>query len=340
MTSGIKLRERPDLSREEWDVIVAAYQSARVYHRSSWHDVLEATFPGTVVRFEVQRNGRVCGHWCGLVVRKFGARVFGAPLPGSATSYMHPLFSTVPPAGEFLDAILTWARNQRIGMVDVGGDYFETAFEAKGFGIKNRQTYRIDVSGGEHGVWKNLKPAMRNKVRKAEKKGVYISEDTPPGFPDLFSEMLQDVFGRQGLVPTYSPALIGALVKFLGRSGHVKTLTAWHEGEALASMIVLFDEQAAYFWGGASYRVAYPFGANDLINWHALRLAAKRGLPVFDTCGGGTYKEKFGGSKVLLPAGYIAVNPLFGVVRKAVQSGYGIRQAVLGRSRHLWKRSS
>lgn len=335
-TGAVSLRERPDLPRDEWDEVVASYPSATVFHLSCWHDVLKDSYPGKVVRFEVERDGRVCGHWCGLLLSKFGAQVFGSPLPGSATDYMYPLFSTPPPAGEFLDAVIAWAKDRGIALLEVGGAYFsEAELASKGYEIHHTRSYRVDLSAGESGVWKNLKPAMRNKVRKAEKHGVLITEDTSSEFPSRFFGMLRHVFLRQASVPTYGLGLVQTVVRVLTQSGNLKTLTAWHSGEALSSLILLTDDKAAYFWGGASYETAFPLGANDLIHWHALRFATSRGLLIYDTCGGGDYKQKFGGALISFPAGHLALNPLFGIVRSAVQRGFRARQLVLGRLQSL-----
>ncbi len=341
MKYRVSIREWLGFAGEEWDEIVASYPSATIFHLSCWHDVLNESRPGRVVRFEVEYDGRVCGHWCGFLLRKFGVQVFGAPLPGTATDYMHPLFSTTPPAGEFLDGVLRWAKERGVGLVEVGGKYFtETELASKGFQTYHTCSYRVDLSAGESGIWKRLKPAMRNKVRKAEKSGVRITDDMPTDFPARFFAMLEDVFHRQAAVPTYSLELIETVVRVLDRSGHAKTFTAWHNDEALACVILLVDATTAYFWGGASYRSAYSLGANDLIHWHALRFAVSRDLLVYDTCGGGDYKKKFGGTLITLPAGYLPLNPLFSLARSVVRQGIRTRQLVLGRLRYLGRSSS
>lgn len=320
----------------EWDQAIAVYPQATIFHRSPWHACLERSHPGEVVRFRIEAGGEVCGHWCGFLLHRFGARVLGAPLPGSATDYMYPLFSREPPVGPFLGAVQTWAKERRIAMVDLGGEYFaEADLAAHGYQTRHTQTYRVDLSGGASEVWKKLKPAMRNKIRKAEKSGVSITVDTSPEFTVRFSSMLQATFNRKGLVPTYSPKRIETVVRTLAESDRVVTLTAWAGEEALAAIILLVDGTTAYFWGGASYESAYPVGANDLIHWHALQLAIYRGLLVYDTCGGGDYKTKFGGTHVRIPGGYLCVSPLFGVVRAVVRNGFQARSVVMGHARRL-----
>jgi len=244
---------------------------------------------------------------------------------------MYPLFTRAADVGEFLKSVRTWASRRRVGLVEVGGEYFaDPGLAAAGFRLRPARTYRVDLKGGETAVWQRLKPAMRNKVRKAEKHGVTVIADTSPAFAAEFSDMLRSVFNRQGIAPTYDQRRIETVVRVLTASGHLSALTAVRDNQRLASMILLRDARTAYFWAGASYPAAYPVGANDVIQWRALQLAMTQGLQTYDTCGGGDYKEKLGGTLVSLPAGHLALHPVFGVVRSSVMKGFRARQALMG----------
>ena len=108
MNAPITVRELPDLSARAWDAAIASYRNATVFHASAWHQGLNDALPGRVVRFQVEMENEVCGHWCGFLVTKFGLKVFGAPLPGTATDYMYPLFSKTPAVEAFLKSVRTW----------------------------------------------------------------------------------------------------------------------------------------------------------------------------------------------------------------------------------------
>lgn len=327
----ILLRELGPLSDDAWNAIVSGYPDATVFHGAAWHRSLEAARPGRVVRFGIERGDRTCGHWCGFLVEKFGMKVFGSPLPGTATDYMFPLFHDAPPPEAFLAAVRTWASSARVGLVEVGGEYFgDAALAAAGYDLQPTRTYRVDIAGGEEAVWARLKPAMRNKVRKAEKNGVVVTEDTTPDFPRRFAAMLKSVFNRQGIAPTYDEHRIAVVMTALAGSREVTALTAAKDGEELASVVLLHDATTSYYWAGASYPSAYPVAANDVIQWRALQLAIGRGHVRYDACGGGDYKEKFGGELVGLPAGHMATRPVFGLVRRSVRQGFRARQALLG----------
>lgn len=331
MKSPFTLRELPDVTPREWDNLVASYPDGTVFHSSGWHQALNESLPGEVLRFQIERDGQACGHWCGFMVTKFGVKVFGAPLPGTATDYMYPLFAAAPPVIEFLTSVRAWATSRGVSMVELGGEYLDDeTLLAQGYRIRHTRTYRVNLLGGEAGVWSRLKPAMRNKVRKAEKNGVVIERDPSPAFAPRFFDMLQAVFRRQNKVPTYGLRRIEAVVRLLQKSGRLVPLMALRDGEPLASVILLLDGRAAYYWAGASYESAYPFGANDLLQWRALQLSIEKGLEVYDACGGGDYKEKFGGTFVSLPGGHLSLHQVFGWVRASVEKGFRARQALLG----------
>lgn len=331
MTS-LTLRELGAMPDPEWDALVRRYPHATVFHGAAWHRSLRAARPGRVVRFAIERDGQACGHWCGFLIEKFGMRVFGSPLPGTATDYMFPLFSGPAPSPDScLAALRAWADGARVGLVEIGGEYFgDTALTAAGYQLQPARTYRVDISGGEDVVWGRLKPAMRNKVRKAEKNGVVVQADVADDFPRRFAAMLQSVFNRQGIAPTYDQRRIETVMAELARADQAVALTASHEGTELASIILLLDATTAYYWAGASYPSAYPLAANDVIQWRALQLAIGRGLVRYDACGGGDYKEKFGGELVALPAGHLVTRPIFGLVRRSVRQGFRAKQALLG----------
>lgn len=327
----VLLERLPALAAAEWDGLMAQYPDATVYHLSSWHRCLERSFPGTVVRFAVLDGDRACGHWCGFLVKKFGVRVFGAPLPGTGVDYLHPLFSHAPSVPRFLAAVRAWAEQEGIALVELGGRCFSVEeLGAAGYRARCSHTYRVDISGGAEEVWSGMKPAMRNKVRKAEKSGVTVEFDTSPEFPRRYIGMLKATFGRQGLVPTYGLERVETIVDELIPSGNAATFTASLSDDAVAAIILLLDGTTAYFWGGASYRRAYEVGANDIIHWHALQYAIEKGLAVYDTSGGGDYKTKFGGVLTDLPAGYLGLKPWAGVLRATVHGTARLRQTALG----------
>ena len=67
------------------------------------------------------------------------------------------------------------------------------------------------------------------------------------------------------------------------------------EGDLLATGLFPHDDRTIYFWGGASEAEAAKYAPNDLLHWTVIEMAAARGLRVYNMCGHGFFKKKFGG---------------------------------------------
>ena len=321
------LFEISDIHPEEWDKLIKTFPDFTIYHLSCWHHVLEDCFNGHIHKFKIIKDGVTCGYWCGLTVKKFGMKIFGSPLPGTSTDYMHPLFSEEIPLDRFIIALRKWAKTNKIAHIELCGHYFNSeVLKEFGYSTNHSETYIVNISTTESNIWQNLKPAMRNKVRKAEKNGIIVAIDDSLEFSRIYYDMLKVVFQRKGLVPTYNLSRVEKVIHYLKNSDNVITLTARKDSKPLSTIILLKDKSTLYYWGGASYQEAFKYGANDLIHWYAFQMANKIGIHHYDTCGGGEYKKKFGGTYIQIPSAYLSLNYLTGAARNIIKSSIVYRQ--------------
>ena len=137
--------------------------------------------------------------------------------------------------------------------------------------------------------------ACRRCVRKAEKSGVVIEEASDLAFADEYFTQLQDVFAKQGLVPTYTVERVRSLIKHLLPTGNLLLVRARDaEGKCIATGIFPGFNKIAEFWGNASFRSSQILRPNEYIQWYVMRYWKRRGIAIYDWGGGGTYKEKYG----------------------------------------------
>ena len=99
--SSIEIEEISYVNPVEWDKIVNTYPDHTVYHLSCWHHVLEDCFNGIITRFKILNDGELCGYWCGIIIKKFGIKIFGSP---TAATLLSPLAS-IPVAPELRKVI-------------------------------------------------------------------------------------------------------------------------------------------------------------------------------------------------------------------------------------------
>jgi hypothetical protein len=245
------------------------------------------------------------GYFTGLVVRKFGLKVLGSPFPGWTTGYMG--FNLRPGVSRrrVLAALPEFAFDQLGCMHLEIMDRRCTAedYHALGWDYRSTGTYEVDLTADEETIFQRMKQgSCRWSIRKAAKSGVTIANASDDGFADEYYSMLQDVFAKQGLVPTYGVDRVRQLMGHMHATGRLLLLRARSpDGASIATGIFPAFNTTMTFWGGASWRQYQKFQPNEALIWHAMRYWKERGMRVFDMGGGGDYKRKYGGVWVEVP---------------------------------------
>ncbi|MBI5853941.1 MAG: GNAT family N-acetyltransferase [Nitrospirae bacterium] len=163
-------------------------------------------------------------------------------------------------------------------------------------------SFEIDLTQREEHLWAGMTSACRGCIRKAQKTGVTVEEIHDIRFADEYYAQLQEVFGRQSLVPPYSVVRVRELIRSLGDSSHLLLLRAVDPtGRCIATGIFPAMNGTMYFWGGASWRASLGYRPNEAIHWYAMRYWKARGIQRYDMGGGGEYKRKFGGREISVP---------------------------------------
>jgi lipid II:glycine glycyltransferase (peptidoglycan interpeptide bridge formation enzyme) len=199
----------------------------------------------------------------------------------------------------FLEAVDDLARRERLAVVEMESPFLEDhAFEAHGYEPVDQQTYVVDLVPAEPvKVWDRIDLKSRQKIRKAQRLGASIHEVSGAEFAAEFYDQFVEVLARKTLSPPYGPECAPALLDRLGREGLVYALEITDpDGRSIATGIFPHDDHTVYYWGGASRLSGWRYSPNDLLQWAAMEAACKRGIGVYNMCGYGYFKSKFGGS--------------------------------------------
>ncbi len=125
-------------------------------------------------------------------------------------------------------------------------------------------------------------------------RGVAIEEAHDDAFADEHYAQLEDVFGKQGLIPTYGVARVRQLIRHLQPTGSLLLLRARDStGHCAATGMFFGMNRHAYFWGNASWRSSHNLRPNEALHWYAMMYFKARGAMVYEM-GGATYTEKYG----------------------------------------------
>ncbi len=268
-----------------------------VFQTREWLAFIAETQHATPVLAEIREADAIVGYFSGLTFSRFGVKVLGSSFPGWTTPYIG--FNLLPTVSRSiaLEAVEQMAWNQlKCLHLEVSDPQFtEEDGRRLGFTCEFYTSYRTDLTQDEDKLFSNMDAACRRCVRKAEKSGVVIEEAHDLSFADDYYAQLQDVFAKQGLVPTYSVERVRSLVRHLEPTGRILLLRARDaEGKCIASGIFPGFNQIAEFWGNASFRSSQILRPNEAIQWYVMRYWKKRGVQVYDWGGQGVYKEKYG----------------------------------------------
>ena len=196
-------------------------------------------------------------------------------------------------------------------------------------------TYVVDLRPDELAILGTMRQTTRNYVRQAERKGVTVEVATDPEFADDYHTQLTEVFGRQGLTPTYGIDRVPrALIATVGPSGALLCLRVRDpKGRSIANGIFVGRNQRAVLWGAAFRRDDAGHHPNEAMHWEAMRYWRARGATVYDLGGAGDYKAKFGATVAPTPRFVASRYAVLDTGRSVVRRLFRARQVVAARRR-------
>lgn len=335
--------KKVDLQFSNWEKILSTFEDRTLFQTSDWLAFIKRTQKAEPVFASLQDGTHTLGYFSGLIVRRFGLKILGSPLPGWTTSYMGINLSQGVSRRVGLEGVVRLAFEElncvHIEMMDRNVS-FDDARDL-GFEMRTFAGFEIDLNTSEDQLFAKMTSACRRCIRHAERSGVIIEEAHDQVFADDYYAQLEEVFRKQSLAPPYGIDRVRALIDCLFDTGYLLLLRARDpHGRCIATGIFPAMNGAMYFWGGASRRDSLGYRPNEVLHWHAMKYWKARGIRRYDMGGGGEYKRKFGGREIVVPwirkSKYPGLETLRGVAKQMV----GWRQSVLGRSRYTTVSSS
>jgi hypothetical protein len=135
---------------------------------------------------KIRVDNQPVGYFTGLIVRKLGVRILGAPFPGWSTQYLG--FNLV----EGVDRAALVGPLARFAFAELGCWHLElmdrrlTVDQVVSLGWEHRlfRNTEIDLSASEDEIFADMKGSCRTSIRKAEKSGVVVETASDAQFAD------------------------------------------------------------------------------------------------------------------------------------------------------------
>jgi len=128
----------------------------------------------------------------------------------------------------------------------------------------------------------HMRKTTRNLIRRAQKEGVEIKTGTSDEDVEVFYDLYKETVKKHNFTP-FSLAYIKNQVKIFSQNNSVRVFTARHKGQPLASSIIMFYGDSAFYHHGASIQSKIP--AAYLLQWEAIREAKRRGHKFYNFWG-------------------------------------------------------
>lgn len=296
--------ERVEVPFSDWGKIINTFEDRTIFQSPAWLAFVTKTQKAEPVFACLRDGGATLGYFSGLIVRRFGLKILGSPLPGWTTSYMGMNLLPGVSRRSALEALQRWAF-ERMKCVHVEVmDRHLLLEDADGLGFDYRQFrgFEIDLTLNREQLLSNMDSDCRRCLRRGEENGMIIEEAHDTAFADDYYAQLQQAFQKRSLVPTYGVERVRELIKCLSDTGHMLLLRARDpHGQCIATGIFPAMNRTMYFWGGASWKESLGYKPNEAIHWHAMQYWKARGIRRYDMGGGGEYKRKYGGSEIIVP---------------------------------------
>jgi CelD/BcsL family acetyltransferase involved in cellulose biosynthesis len=283
-----------------WDDLIAPFAGRELFHRRAWLDYLAASRGVEIRLWSVVNGERSLGYFCGGIVRKGPFRILGSPLKGWGTNSMGPVVQPDTNERDLLGALDVLARQEGLAMTELEHTAFsDSGLRAFRYEPVPNWTYLVKLTPGDpDAMWRRLESTCRNRIRKAQRAGLVVEETDDLGAADEFYDQYLELMARKGLVPPYPRDTARLLVRHLVPAGLLFLLRVRDaEGRVLATGLFPHDDHTVYFWGGASRMDTRDRCPNDLLHWSLMERAAERGLTLYNMCGDGRFKRKFGGER-------------------------------------------
>jgi hypothetical protein len=275
-----------EISVVDYSNFIERHPGRTVFHRVPWLELATRVYGSSIRYIGLFADGVLQGVCPVFVLRKFGFRLYGCPLPGHATPRLFPLIPDEK-REDVLAAFDAWVKENRIR-------HFQLCWEdaapqlPRGTRLEIQKNLEVPLGSTVEATWKQVRPRERSKIRNAvSRQGLRVHWIRDEAFLAEYQRLLQSTYTlRQGIRPNFPMDLYRELLKER-KSLNLRMAAATQRGKTVAAVWILFDQGHCYFWDGASDYEQRKLSANHLLHWEMLRWCSERGFNVYDMVGFG-----------------------------------------------------
>ena len=277
----------PVTSQEAWDALVQGISPNTFLHSWHWGEI-QLRLGHTIERLEFTDQGESLG--VALLVHMRAKR-------GSLVLCPHgPLVKKEEYIKEVLRSIVVHVKSTtkgysalRLAPLLLDTKENNTLLQEEGFKpsplhVHAELTWVLDISGSKEDILKGMRKTTRHAIKKADKEGVQVDVQTSAQALERFWPLYEQTSSRHNFVP-YTKNTITTQIEEFGKSNQVFAVTATYQGKDVASAILFYYGDTAYYYHGASTHIQGNIPAAHAVQWSAIQEAKKRGATKYNFWG-------------------------------------------------------
>lgn len=147
------------------------------------------------------------------------------------------------------------------------------------------ETWELNLEKEEKKILEGMRKTTRYLVRKGiNNKDLTLRKSDGPEDLKIFNELYKNTVLRQDFVPFSQEYLENELLAFR-EDKEILTFNSFYQNEPLASAIIIFWQDAAFYHHGASLNKNSKIPASYFLQWEIIKEAKKRGCKTYNFWG-------------------------------------------------------
>lgn len=282
-----------DLNLEEFN----GFEDKSVFTSIEWLRFLEEDTKGEIVILRITEEKDLLGYLTGLIVRKFGIRIFGSPFKGWSTRFMSfDLFEPKKVKSLLTPTIDYLFHDLKCHYVEIV-DRNLSPEEQKDIPYETQAVTSLEIfiDRSDEEILASIKRNCRQMIKQFESRGATAEIAQPDEtFARVIHELVCQVFARQNLAPTYSLEKIQRMLKHMGPTGQLACITAKDpQGQIIGAYIGCGMSKRCFGWCIASRQDSLWYRPNEYLFWSGMRFCRGHGREIYDFSGVAEYKYKW-----------------------------------------------
>ncbi len=286
----------------EWDKFVSATHGENIFSLSGWVKPLAGLNEAEVCIIGIAKGDSIIAGLAGVISCAHGIRIFEPPVLSPYNGIIiDPSVTERKERVETHKLLLDSAKSlcDRLIIQYYPGISPVELKPVHGMKSAERFTSVIDLNK-ERVLRSGFKADIKNKINKAERSGVSVSEDFNP---QELHRLLELVYSKAGLKSRWKDTSFCSALKAIHEEGRLRVWFSVKDKRYVAGTAVVITDDTAYSWLSAADPEYYKLGAGPRLISETLQLLSEQGVKRFDFMGVnipsvGRYKEAFGGARI------------------------------------------